>query len=388
MKIAIVTDGISPFIVGGMQQHSYSLAKNLVLNGNEVTLFHFIKKGQLLPSENEVNKLFFNNELKFHKVFCFYFPNSVWFPGHYLYNSYRYSKLVYYSLKNDLNSYDFIYSKGFSGWKLLNEKVKGNFITKVGVKFHGYEMYQYAPNFKIKLQHLMLRPFVKKINLNADVVFSYGGKITQIIRNIGVSNSKIIEISSAIDSNWINYKKLTISNPLKFIFIGRYERRKGINEINEVIKIIDRANLKAEFHFVGPIPIKNRLKGGNVRIIYLGEIIDEKSKISIYDNCDVLLCPSYSEGMPNVILEAMSRGLIIIASDVGAVNLLVGNENGILIKNSDSENILTAIKKIILFNKKTLIKMKKASISKVEYSFVWEKVVNHNIKLISSLLNK
>ena len=141
MKIAIVTDGISPFIVGGMQQHSYSLAKNLVLNGNEVTLFHFIKKGQLLPSENEVNKLFFNNELKFHKVFCFYFPNSVWFPGHYLYNSYRYSKLVYYSLKKDLNSYDFIYSKGFSGWKLLNEKVKGNFITKVGVKFHGYEMY-------------------------------------------------------------------------------------------------------------------------------------------------------------------------------------------------------------------------------------------------------
>ena len=52
------------------------------------------------------------------------------------------------------------------------------------MKFHGYEMYQYAPNFKIKLQHLMLRPFVKKINLNADVV-SYGGKVTQIIKSIG-----------------------------------------------------------------------------------------------------------------------------------------------------------------------------------------------------------
>ena len=46
MKIALLTDGIPPYIVGGMQQHSYSLAKYLVLNGNEVTLFHFVKKGK------------------------------------------------------------------------------------------------------------------------------------------------------------------------------------------------------------------------------------------------------------------------------------------------------------------------------------------------------
>ena len=87
----------------------------------------------------------------------------------------------------------------------MNEKV--NFKTKVGVKFHGYEMYQYAPNFKIKLQHLMLRPFVKKINLKADVVFSYGGKITQIIKNLGVSNSKIFAVNYSLsDSDFLESK--------------------------------------------------------------------------------------------------------------------------------------------------------------------------------------
>ena len=55
MKIALLTDGIPPYVVGGMQQHSYSLAKYLVLNGNEVTLFHFVKKGQPIPSEYEIN---------------------------------------------------------------------------------------------------------------------------------------------------------------------------------------------------------------------------------------------------------------------------------------------------------------------------------------------
>ena len=33
---------------------------------------------------------------------------------------------------------------------------------------------------------------------------------------------------------------------------------------------------------------------------------------------DVLICPSYSEGMPNVIIEAAARGLAIIATNVGA----------------------------------------------------------------------
>ena len=53
MKILFLSDGITPFVVGGMQQHSYRLAKYLVLNGNEVTLFHFVQKGQPIPSESE-----------------------------------------------------------------------------------------------------------------------------------------------------------------------------------------------------------------------------------------------------------------------------------------------------------------------------------------------
>ena len=40
------------------------------------------------------------------------------------------------------------------------------------------------------------------------------------------------------------------------------------------------------------------------------------------DECDVLLLPSLSEGMPTVVLEAMARGLQIIGSDVGAMNVL------------------------------------------------------------------
>ena len=388
MKIALISDGIYPYVIGGMQKHSASLGVELVSQGYSVDLYHFVIKGNSIPTSEEVNKFHFNSKKGFNKIYCLYFPTSISFPGHYLLNSYRYSKSVFEIIKKNNASYDFIYSKGFTSWRLLEKRKELIINPKIGVKFHGYEMYQYAPNFKIKVQHLMLRPFVKMINRKADLIFSYGSKITEIIADLGVNKSKILEIPSAISSNWVNKNRLSISNNIKFLFVGRFERRKGIEEINKAILNLSNFNINSEFHFVGSIPIKNRLKSNKIRVVYHGEIIDEQSKISIYDNCDVLLCPSYSEGMPNVILEAMSRGLIIIATDVGAVNVLVSSKNGILIKNPKHENILDAMKILLKTENEILLKMKNFSVEMVKSSFIWEKVINHTTKIILSSFKK
>ena len=388
MKIALISDGIYPYVIGGMQKHSSSIGVELVKLGHSVDLYHFVLKGNSIPTTDEVNRFHFNSTNGFNKTYCLYFPTSIRFPGHYLWNSYRYSKSIFEIIKNNNTSYDFIYSKGFSSWRLLQKRKALRIKPKIGVKFHGYEMYQYAPNFKIKVQHLMLRPFVKMINRKADLIFSYGSKITEIIADLGVNKSKILEIPSAISSNWVNKNRLSISNNIKFLFVGRFERRKGIEEINKAILNLSNFNINSEFHFVGSIPIKNRLKSNKIRVVYHGEIIDEQSKISIYDNCDVLLCPSYSEGMPNVILEAMSRGLIIIATDVGAVNVLVSSKNGILIKNPKHENILDAMKILLKTENEILLKMKNFSVEMVKSSFIWEKVINHTTKIILSSFKK
>ena len=96
------------------------------------------------------------------------------------------------------------------------------------------------------------------------------------------------------------------------------------------------------------------------------------------------MCPSFSEGMPNVILEAMSRGLAIIATNVGAVSLLVNSDNGMLIDN----NVKSLLDALIYFNnldKQELIKLKKQSILKVKEDFVWDKVVRDFISKISCI---
>ena len=297
--------------------------------------------------------------------------------------------MIYNSLKNSLDKYDFIYTKGFSGWKLLKESKKttnNNF--KIGVNFHGYEMYQYAPNIKMKLQHYLFRPFVKWININSDFIFSYGGKISNLIEAIGVEKEKIIEIPSGIEKKWLNQNILSVSSKIKLLFIGRNERRKGIIEIFSAIEILASENINLEFHFIGPIKEKYFSQNSNLKLVFHGVVNDVNTKKNIIDNCDFLLCPSYSEGMPNVILEAMSRGLAIIATNVGAVSQLVNHENGILLESCSVENIYKSVLEVLNYDDKKVLALKNSSINKVEMNYTWEKIFNlMNFNILNRIIN-
>ena len=122
MKIALITDGISPYVLGGMQKHSFYLAKYFAKNNIYVDLIHYNN------SSYDINALEFFTEQEniYINSIVLHFPTSFKFPGHYVYNSYKYSCLAFDAIKDSLPSYDFIYTKGFTGWKLISEKKKGN----------------------------------------------------------------------------------------------------------------------------------------------------------------------------------------------------------------------------------------------------------------------
>ncbi len=376
MKIALITDGIAPYVIGGMQKHSFYLAKYFSKNKIHVDLIHYNNSSLDIT----LLECFSTEEKKYINSIVLQFPSSIKFPGHYVYNSYKYSCLAYDNIKNNLSQYTFIYTKGFTGWKLIEEKHKKNIsCCPIGVKFHGYEMYQIAPEPKAKLQQCLLRPFVKKISKHADVVFSYGGKITEIIKSIGVQSNNIIEIPSGVE-----YENIASSiakhqdGVTKFIFLGRAERRKGIVELNSALT--DLITLKKDFlfEFIGPIP--QELQINHPYIIYHGEVRDAKIILSILKKQDILVCPSWSEGFPNVILEAMACGLAIIGTDVGAVPALVSSKNGWLIKPADKEvlknTMIEAISSTNLDSKKT------HSLFLIQSQFNWASIYK---KLITAL---
>lgn len=384
MRIALITDGIWPYVLGGMQKHSYYLCKYLAQKKVQVDLYHFNQ------SNYDISKLeFFTEEEKaFITPTVIDFPKSLPFPGHYIYNSYKHSKLIFEAIKDSLQTYDFIYTKGFTGWYLIDQKnINKIKCAPIGVKFHGYEMFQKAPDLKIKLQHIfLLRGPVKTISRKADIVFSYGGKITDIIKSIGVSANKIIELPSGVESTSHSGAILTVGETIKFLFLGRYERRKGIEELNTAIlsTLSKDQKRKIEFHFIGPIPQEKQLQ--NNSIIYHGEIRDKVKLTGLIKNCDVLVCPSWSEGLPNVILEAMANGLTVIATDVGAVNVLVNDKTGYLISNSNSLEIKNAIEKICNSSNEEINTKKQAALNYIKQDFVWEILIDKFLEKIKKVI--
>jgi len=381
MRIALITDGIWPYVIGGMQKHSYFLCKYFAKNGIYIDLVHFNNS----TFDISLLEFFSEEEKKFITPVIVNLPVSKKFPGHYIYNSYLHSKLIFEALKEKLKHYDFIYAKGFAGWYLINAKHKGEIkCCPIGVNFHGYEVLQPAPTFKVKIQQMLfLKNPIIKLSKKADVVFSYGGKITELIKQIGVKSANIIEMPSGIEADSLAAEIKPCDEIKHFLFIGRYERRKGIEELTRAIALLLKEKTRPfEFHFIGNIPEEKKLLNSNV--FYHGEIRNKTDLFNEIKKHDVLVCPSYSEGFPNVILEAMASGLAIAATPVGAVELLVNNQVGWIINKPTVIEILNILNKVLQESPESVFAKKQEAFNSVKNKFSWDKIIRDLILKIEN----
>lgn len=376
MRIALLTDGIYPYFIGGMQKHSYYLAKYFAINKISVDLYH------CLNDENKINfdDIFSEQEKKYIRHIIIEVPVFRNLPGHYIRESYAYSQNILKSLKENL-SVDFIYAQGFTAWDLLQKKNKGFKCPAVGINLHGLEMFQPAFSIKSRIQNRFLQRPAKYILQNADYIFSFGGKITDLVYQLGIEKSKIIELPNGVEMNLLNTKAESKNRVRRFVFVGRYERRKGIEELHNVLdKLKDSYNL--EFDFIGSIPDHIQIQSSKIK--YNGSIKDSEKVYKILQSCDCLVCPSIAEGMPTVILEGMAKGLAIIATEVGAVNNMVSPMNGWLIPPNNKIQLLKAFTEAITISDEDLLKLKWNSLKIVQEKFIWESIIGQLITEISS----
>ena len=111
------------------------------------------------------------------------------------------------------------------------------------------------------------------------------------------------------------------------------------------------------------------------KVIFHKPVYDLKDKISIIDNSDIFILPSKREGMPQSLIEAMSRGKVVISSKTdGGKEIVKDGENGYLFDIGNevqlSDKILESIKK----NKKN--ELIKENARKTVEQFSWSKLIN------------
>lgn len=381
MRIALITDGLHPYVMGGMQRHSTMLALHLPAHGVELVVFHTAHSETAIAAAKIVEGLPGLVQGKIQYIFVEY-PKKGRLPGHYIQDGYQYSKRLLEAYRENAIECDFIYAQGLSSRAFIEAKRNGTVLPPIGVNCHGYEMFQRSASVRNKLEHLLLRKTFKDLTQQADYVFSFSGQIREIVEmRLRVDEPRILEVPNGIDGSWIRSCPSTSNRLRRFIFLGRYERRKGIEELHSVLN--NWRGPEIEFVFVGPIPKEKQLNLPWVQ--YRGAISDPDALQAELDQGDVLVCPSYSEGMPTVILEAMARGLAIVATDVGATSEIVNKKNGILIEQLSKQALKTALLQACSWNAKELHLKKVSSLRRVE-NYSWHRVAEVTTQKIQSTL--
>jgi glycosyltransferase involved in cell wall biosynthesis len=358
MKIALLTDGVAPYVLGGMQRHAAMLSHQLARQGADVVLFHTVNDEGSAQAAR-VLEGFPEDVLALLKNIFVAAPRRRSFPGHYLWEAFNYSQLLLSRYQREQINADFIYAQGLSGWAFVTapSSVRQR-LPPIAINAHGYEMFQKTADWRSYMENVVYRPVFKKLTRRADLTFSFPGRIRDIVtQSIGVPPDRIIEMANAVDESWFVSQTQNRTGDIRFLFVGRHERRKGVPELIAALARLAPGGWQA--HFVGPLPEPTQLRGPHIH--YHGAVRDTLALQRHFDNADFLVCPSYAEGMPTVILEAMARGLAIIATDVGATRTVVNPDNGFLLPSADVGQILAALQSALSLSSTDLFAIKKAS---------------------------
>ncbi|ASJ03590.1 hypothetical protein A3L09_10140 [Thermococcus profundus] len=162
------------------------------------------------------------------------------------------------------------------------------------------------------------------------------------------------------------------------LYVGRLDYRKGVIDLLKAAQVLRNDLGYVKILIVGKGPLYNNIKVAITRnnldnVKLLGHIPWERL-LWLYRNAEVFVFPSHYEGLPTVVLEAMSSGLPVVASDIPAHrDVIVTGYNGLLSKKgspeSIAENILT-----VLEDEKLKKKLEKNARKTIERKFTWNKI--------------
>jgi glycosyltransferase involved in cell wall biosynthesis len=197
------------------------------------------------------------------------------------------------------------------GW--LSKKLFGipYIISLRGGDVPGFRTYDFGT------YHKLAAPIIKEVWKQADTVVANGERL-RILANKFAPDQPLVVINNGVDSNFFKLKeKDQRSNHI--IFTGRLVHQKGVEVV--IKTLAELTHLDWEFTIIGDGPAREDLEkmvillGLENRIHFSGWITREEIR-EIYWDAGIFVFPSRDEGISNAVLEAMSAGLTVIASDI------------------------------------------------------------------------
>ena len=151
-----------------------------------------------------------------------------------------------------------------------------------------------------------------------------------------------------------NYDKKIISH--KLLFVGWLEKTKGVFDLLKISNNLHSNGIDFNLTLVGggnaENPIKSYIKNNNLKNVKLLGWLNSNELTKVFKNHDVFVFPSWYEGMPNVLIEAMASGLAVISSSAGVISdNLNDGKHALLSQPRDNKIFQQNLEKIITNHK-------------------------------------
>tara|TARA_Y100001980_G_C14538926_1_gene316245 strand:+ start:896 stop:2002 length:1107 start_codon:yes stop_codon:yes gene_type:complete len=245
-------------------------------------------------------------------------------------------------------------------------------------------------NFTQKIVKFLYRISQKKVE---KILFQNNEDLEFFLINNFCKKNQVLRIpgSGVNTSFYKKSKNIKSKNLFSFAYIGRPVREKGVIEYIDSAKLFSNSFTGVEFKILGGFDERNssevtknqllkKIEGySTIKIEGYQEDIRE-----IYNRIDCLVLPSYREGLSNVIMEACSMEIPVIASNVPGCNELITNDqNGFLFEEKNVQSTFNAMTKIYNLSEKRRLQMgyngRKKMINNYDIEII--KKIYHNIIL-------
>lgn len=367
MKIMLISPHFYP-AVGGVETHLNDLCKYLISKKHTV----YVRTYQALTSKEKGKITEENGYLKIHRL---PWPD---FNLYFKLDNYPFLKFLYVFLGLFLDSFVFLV---FNNGKIDVIQTHGIIMSLAGVVLGKLfsKRVVVTTHVSIKLKKGFMTEVIKWSFLNADKILVLTNGVKKSLVEIGIPAKKIIVYRYWVDQK-IFYKRKDAKKILcwdkKFVvlFVGRLIEVKGVKVIFDLAK--RQKNITFVIVGSGPLAEEFQSKAGEYpNILFLGKVKNDDLPL-YYSAADLLLIPSkmieqeYEEGIPRVMIEAISCGLPVIATPSGGIPDVFNVKIGMIVKD-DVNSVNNAIEWI--FKRRSIFK----KVSKECRSFA---VANFGIK--------
>lgn len=186
----------------------------------------------------------------------------------------------------------------------------------------------------------------------ADRIVSLCSAATEELMHAGISAERVQQIHNGIDTRSFPVKTGINHKQHKLItFIGRLDAYKGVEYLLEAFRLVLAEGADVKLQLIGKGPDELKLKRLTAALQLQETVIFRGRQEHVAEELsqtDIFVLPSLSEGMSNVLLEAMSCGLPVVATGVGgAKDMIRHGINGMLVPPGDSTALCNALVEVL-----------------------------------------